>query len=432
MARKDKHSGRLEDIIAVAFTEKHLHSKGAKSFDEGNTDEAIELFRKAIGIREHSYTRYHCGLAYLRNNQVHEAIIELSKAIELDPDVPEYYAERSHMFRMIGENVNAQRDEERANGLDSNYARIEKIKASLQAVKDALSGPAWLDGIEKKKIRSSKLREIVEDLSKARTETQGMFERASCSLPCPSYCCHFSSETILHGVYIGPWKLHAIREFLREKDLCEDRYLGKMLYDGENYLKELIPLQYIVGEKGQQWIFYPLRQEKPPPKVFLKDLPRGNDYQTLIWIDEKARACVFLEEGRCVIHDTGDEAGLPSCKEFLCLTGFVFVVLKSLGLLDDMKISHQKMEDLNRIAIDSLLILASELYGHDRVIQLGKLMEDLLKKAIEADGLGKEHVVKRLAGEYKRANATHERLFSDQKKRLRNPIAQLFKDDRPG
>jgi tetratricopeptide (TPR) repeat protein len=357
---------------------------------------------------------------------VHKAIIELSRAIELNPDVPEYYFERSRVFRMIGESLNAQKDERRAIELDNSYARIETIKASLQTVKDALSGPAWLDELLESGIKDQRLREIVGCLREVLHENREILENASCLLPCPSYCCHFIGETILHGVHIGPWKLHAIRKSLREKGLSEDEYLGRMPYRGEQHLKELIPPQYIVSEKGEQWVYHPLRQKSTLHKALLRDLPKGKEYQTLVWINEKARTCVFLQGGRCMIHNVGGEPGLPSCKEFLCLTGFVFVVLKYLVLVDESEIASRNIRELNKIAIESLLMLASELFGHESVVEHRNMIEDLLKKVLEADRSENKRVMNGLIGEYDSTKDRYERLVSERKENLRAAVALLF------
>ena len=408
------------------MTEKYLHSKGACFFEEGNLDEAIKFFRKAIAIEDQPYTRHHLGLAHLKRNEAHEAIIELSRAIKLNPYVPEYYFERSRVFQMIGDSFNAEKDEKEAIELDNNFARIEIIKASLQKVKDALSEPAWLDEISGCVIKDQRLREVVRCLRETQSEKREMIENASCLLPCPSYCCHFTGETMLHGVHIGPWKLHAIRKFLREKGLPEDEYLGKMPYCGEQHLNELIPPQYIVSEKGGQWVHHPLRQKNTLRKALLRDLPKGKEYQTLLWINEKARACVFLQGGRCMIHDAGEEPGLPSCKEFLCLTGFVFVVLKHLKLVDESEIASRNIRELNMLAVKFLIMLASELFGHESVVEQGNMIEGLLKKAIDADKTDNKRVMSGCMEEYVSAMDRYEKQVSEQKEHMRAIFALLL------
>jgi hypothetical protein len=431
MVRRDKypktHPG---GSLSAAMAEKYLHSKGASLFEDGNLAEAIRFFRKAITIEDRPYTRFHLGLAHLKRNDVHQAIIELGRAIELNPNVPEYYFERSLAFETIGESPSVKKDRQKAIELDNYCTRMETIKASLQAIRDALSRPVWLDRLREGGIKNFRLLEIIRNLRDVLQGKREMLGKASCLLPCPSYCCHFTGETILHGVHIGPWKLHAIRKYLREKGLPEDEYLKRMPYHGEQHLKELIPPQYIVGEKGEQWVYYPGRQTSTVSRVLLKDVPKGREYQTLVWIDESARACVFLEEGRCMIHDTGGEPGLPSCKEFLCLTGFVFVVLKHLGLTDESEVASRSIRELNKIAIESLLVLGSELFGDESVGEHEKMIEDLLKKAIEADKSDNKQLLNGLIKEYDSAMDRYEKVVSERKEALRVVFASIV--DRGG
>jgi len=150
MTESKNRSGSSRDSVTTDLKEKHLHSKGAKLLDAGDCNKAIELFKKAIKTQDQSYTRYHCSLAYLENDQIHEAIVELNRAIELNPDVPEYYVERSNSLRTIGDGLSAMNDDNMANQLDDNCSRIGTIKTSLQIVKNALYGPVWFDGLGKK------------------------------------------------------------------------------------------------------------------------------------------------------------------------------------------------------------------------------------------------------------------------------------------
>lgn len=417
-SKKDVHS---------AMKEKYLHSKGARSLHDGDLEGAKVFFQKALKISEQSFTRYHCGLTYKKGNQLGAATSELSRAIEINPDVPEYYTERSSMFWLMGEPLNAEHDVQKACDLDENYRRIDVIKECLTTVRDFLSGPPLFEDPGKKRMKSGKIRAILNNLRTERDKRRALFENASCSLPCPPYCCHFSEETIVHGLYIGPWKLHAIREVLRGNGLPEDQYIGKISYGGEQYLKELIPPQFIVSEKGEKWIYYPLRQKKKLRRTVLKNLPKGNEYQTLVWINEKARACVFLQDGRCMIHDAGGEDGLPSCKEFLCLTGLVFVVLKSLGLVNDDDLAQRTTGELNWIAVESLIVLARDLFKHEGLVELERLKNEAFKGAIEADRAGNESAISRQVEKYESANIACEDLATMLKKNVHTSIAALIR-----
>jgi len=416
------------DDVSTSMKEKYLHSMGANRLAEGKLDEAIELLGMAIDIEDQSYTRHHRGLAYLKKDSIHEAIMDFNRAIELNPDVPEYYRERSRAYRTIGEISLARRDEEKILEIDYNYGRLESIQNGLKSLREALLYPAWVDGLGKNMIRDERLLSVLDDLRKTRDTRQEILENASCLLPCPAYCCHFSRETMLHGVHIGSWKLYAIRAFLQERGFSEDSYLRRIPYRREQHLKELIPPQFIIPEKGERWIYFPARQRGALSKALLKDLPKGQDYQSLVWINEEARPCAFLREGRCMVHDTGGEPGLPSCKDFLCFTGFIFVVLKYLQLADESQTATTTISELNNVAVESLLVLARELWGHESVIAHRSIVDQALSNALDADKLGNEREVGRFMKEYELAMENYEKLQFARKESLKPVIAALFRD----
>ena len=321
---------RFQETVDRAMAEKYLHSQGAALYEEGRFDEAIELFKKAITLDEHAYTQCHLGLSFLAKHDLDRALAALGKAIDLSPSTARYYHERSTVWRLRGDKGRADEDYHAALRIDPYYGFREKIRAGagiLQAADPAGHLP----------------------------EGHG---HTSCIVPCPSYCCHFGGEPVVHGVFIGPWKLRALRSFFREEGLREEAFLGRLPFRRVKEHTRLIPPNFVVKEGGQDVVFYPKRARRRLRKGPLKDLPRGRDYGELAWITEEARACVFLDKGRCTIHDLGDEPALPACKEFFCLTGLVFLTLTRLGLVSRADIEARGMAELNRSAVEILLVLA--------------------------------------------------------------------------
>jgi tetratricopeptide (TPR) repeat protein len=401
--------------------EKYLHSQGAALYDEGRWDEAIELFHKAIALDDQSYTRYHLCLAYLEKKAFDRALDEISRAIELNPAVAKYYYRRSLIWQSKGDRASADQDYERAMALDPNYGRVEQIRSSYSSVERAFSDTQALEWCSSARVKSEELRSIVQELEKSLQEVHRTIQDASCTLPCSAYCCHFSGETIRHGVHIGPWKLSAIRNFLKDKGLPEGDYLDRMRFTGEEYLVRLIPPHHVVRERGQDFVYYPKRSEKVLDKALLADLPKGREYQDLLWINENSRACAFLHEGKCSIHDLADEPSLPACKEFLCMTGFVFVLLKYLGLVDASQVEGRGMGDLNRLAVQAVLSLGQTLYN-ERLTRLRTARYEALKAAVEADTLGDSGDVARSIKEYRRLTEEYENVFVTQKELARQEI----------
>ncbi len=305
---------------------------GARLCDEEQFDQAIRYFRRALAIGDEPYAHYHLGLAYRGNNEFGAAIAEISKAIELNPSVPEYYYERSLIWGHMGDRVNASRDFRKALILDAHYERIEDIREATKVLREAFAGEPILEG--------------------------------SCPIVCcPAYCCHFSSELVLHGVNIGAWKLHSIRLILKEGGFPEEEYIKKLTYLGEKYIHLLIPPHHILRQGKGRFVFYPARGRQKIDGELMKSLPKGTDYRTLVWINKNARPCVFLREKRCTIHDAGGETGLDSCRQFLCLTGFVFVALIHMGLIEKDRLTFRGMTELNEIALEALLLLAENMDG---------------------------------------------------------------------
>jgi tetratricopeptide (TPR) repeat protein len=371
--------------ISIALTEKYYHSLGAALHDEGKLAKAIGYFGKAIDLADQPFTHYHLSLAYRKKGDLKKAFEEMGTAIALNPFNPQYYYQRSLMWRQSGNRAGALDDLNRAIELDANYARIREIRAAAKTIDRFLESDAKMVAwCKKRKPENRELQKIIRNLERPVGNTLQALNSASCMLPCPAYCCHFSGETILHGVHVGPWKLMAIRNFIREKGIAEKDVLRRLPFEGER-LARLISPQFVIKERGCAHVYFPRRTGSLLTKALLKDLPRGREYRDLAWINEHARACTFLQEGRCVIHDLGGEPSLPACKEFLCFTGFVFALLRHLGLVTEGDLRTRSMADLNRIAVEALLILARELYANQDIMRMWTSLYRTLKAAVRAD-----------------------------------------------
>jgi hypothetical protein len=232
---------------------------------------------------------------------------------------------------------------------------------------------------------------------------------------------------VLHGLYISPWKLQAVRRFLKENGLREEEFLGSLPFGREEERLRLVPPHVVVKDAAGRAVFYPKRSDHMLSAALARGMPRATDFRELAWITTEARACAFLDKGRCVIHDLGGEPALPACKEFLCLTGYVFRVLDSLGLaLREM--ATRSMEELNGIALEALLLASDRLYGNERLGRLENEMAVALKAALEADTRGDEGLVADLIGGYLGLEARYRRTFSLQKRVLEEEIVRLFRN----
>jgi len=339
----------LEKIDECGMMEKYLHSQGAILYEEKRFDEAIVFFQKAIELDDQPYSHYHMSLIHKERMEFDKALQEIARAIRMSPSVPEYYHERGVVWGLKGDRNRASRDYKRAIKIDDNYRRIALIRSSATIINLAFTNLA---------------------------------QRSCPILSCPAYCCHFTGEPLRHGVYIGAGKLYAIRKFLSKKGLQEDGFMKRLPYKGEDHLSLLVPPNYILKEHGNGFVYYPGRRAHFLDRVALKDLPKGRDYQTLMWINEKARPCAFLNEKQCLIHSTGDETGLDSCKQFFCMTGFVFLVLEHLGIVNKTQLQSKTMGELNRIAVESLLILSKTISGNVKPDEMPVSQKERLKRDI--------------------------------------------------
>jgi hypothetical protein len=213
---------------------------------------------------------------------------------------------------------------------------------------------------------------------------------------------------------------------LKEKQLRETDFLGKIPFTGEEHLVRLIPPHYVVKERGEKFVYYPKRGRKALGKALLQDLPKAKEYQELLWINEKSKACAFLHSRRCMIHDLGGEPGLPACKEFLCMTGFVFAVLDHLGTVEGSQIRTRSMAELNRLAVKALLILGETLYG-ERLTRLRTSGYEALKAAVDADARDASRKADRCLTRYRRLTKEIEDLFTTEREMAKRRIETVFK-----
>ncbi len=106
--RPPDHGG-ARGRLARSLAEKHFHSRGAASYEEGRFDQAIRFLRKALSLEEHAYTRYHLSLSYLGKGKLDLALREITRAIQLAPSCAEYYERRAAMWRLKGDTLKGTR-----------------------------------------------------------------------------------------------------------------------------------------------------------------------------------------------------------------------------------------------------------------------------------------------------------------------------------
>jgi hypothetical protein len=416
-----------KDRLARSLAEKHLHSRGAASYEEGRFDQAIRFFRKALALEEHAYTRYHLSLSYLGKGKLDAALKEITRAIELAPTCAEYYGRRSAMWHLLGDALKGDEDAARAAGLDADFPRISRIRAALEAVRTSFNPSPSIEGYSGLRTENGELRAIVEEIRVSLDRRAAAVTERSCIIPaCPAFCCHFSGETVLHGLSIGPWKLQAIRHSFREKGLSEEDLLCKLPFGPEEERLRLIPPHFVVKETGERVVFYPRRKGKPLGKDRLKGLPKTLDFREPAWITADAKACAFLDKGRCMIHDLGDEPALHACKEFLCFTAYAFLILDHLGLVENRAALARPMVELNALAAEGILLLSERLCGNEEINRIVAAMRDTLKEAFDADAQKDHRRVVSLLVRYGKLEKKRRRLLARQSALLKEDVENLL------
>lgn len=370
--------------LKTQLMEKYLHSQGAALHEEGRLDEAIIFLEQAVALRDRSYTRCQLGLVFLEKNNMHRALQEMDRAIALNPLIARYHYEKSRLHRMIGNRSEAQLAFQKAIDIDGNYARIDEIREAFKVLEEVASPQSMNEWLPEEPSDDPVIREMATLCEKDSGLAVEGLDAVSCTLPCPAFCCHFEGSPVLHGLTIGPWKLLKIREFLRQKGFEEDRFLDEVDLTGETEIQRLIPPHHLLKERGRSCVYAPKKGVSRLKPAWLASLPKGRGYQDLIWIHADSRACSFLENRRCMIHDVGDEPALPTCKEFLCLTGFVFALLTHWGLIDDDAVGRKTMAQLNHLAVEAAITVSRELCHAEDLCQIRASLKDVAREALRA------------------------------------------------
>jgi len=332
------------------LAEKYHHSMGELCIGEGNLEEGIIYFQKAIDIDGTPYAWYGLARALGMAEDTAGAVGAISRAIKLAPGIPEYYHERSRLLASLGRPDLAGEDMKKAIDIDDNYRRIDIIRNAAGMLNEAF---------------------------------RDAFDQPSCVVSsCPAYCCHFKDSMFLHGVTVKAWKLNAIRKYCAEKGLHEKDFLGSFPVEGVENAGDIFPPCDVMKYNGALSVIFPLRREEALDAQLARDIPKSRYYRSLMWIDAAARPCSFLEKGRCSIYAAGGEPSLDSCASFLCMTGFVFTVLGHLGMLDEKWLAGRAMADLNQTAVEALIILG-DVYGNEE-LRASDPRDDTLKNKLLA------------------------------------------------
>lgn len=95
------------------------HIQGTKLFDEGNYNEALTAFKKALETTDNdAQLWYETGLCYFHLKQTGQALKALDKAVELEPENGFRYSSRAFVKGSIKDSKGAAEDYQKALDLD--------------------------------------------------------------------------------------------------------------------------------------------------------------------------------------------------------------------------------------------------------------------------------------------------------------------------
>jgi tetratricopeptide (TPR) repeat protein len=376
-----------DSSLHKGLKEKYFHSRGAVRSDEGKFTAAVRYYKKALMLDNQAYTHADLSHAYTGKDELRRAIDEISRAIALTPRNAEYRLQRSTLWNRIGEMEKAEADHASAQKLDPTVGRIELVRKALTCIEEAFGGNK---DEEPRSFCHSGLSRIIQERAENRKMLHDAVDCQSCIVPCPGYCCHFSKDTLLHGLFFGAWKLHTVRKQCKEMGMEEEHFLARFSITNADRRLRLIPPDRMLPEAGQIHVYFPKRGRKPLGQKLAKKKPMGRYYSEISWITKESRPCAFLSAGKCIIHDTGGEAALSSCKEFLCLTGFIFLVLDHLMLIDRNSLEGRDVAELNNVALEAALLLSSQVFEDRDLVAMERDLGVILDEATNADASGDE------------------------------------------
>jgi Flp pilus assembly protein TadD len=409
--------------------EKYYHSRGATACEEGRFDQAIRLMRKALTLDDQAYTRSHLSLAYEGKGSQKRAMEELTRAIGLAPTNPEYYLRRSALWQRMGDPNRAGEDWATAIGIDPNLRRLEEIRGALRKIEQSFSPNESTEEPERASPRDERLKAILARLRVSRLQRGQALSIESCPVNCPAYCCYFSKDLAVHGVLMGPWKLRAVREFLRKSHLDERDFIEKYIVTDETLRLKLIPPHLVISEKGQRAVFYPKTTAKRVGADLAQNLPLSRDYRRISWMTGESAACAFLGDRRCSIHGLASEPALSACKEFLCLTGFMFLALILLGVLTSEEVQRVDMARSNYVAVEAALLLAREVFEDRDLSDLELRLQGTIRQALEADKECDNVRLEDLVGRCEKIERMRTARLSAQLQLLRNKVTNFLGDE---
>lgn len=395
------------------------HNLGNEYYKKEEFDKALEEYNKAIEVKPDSLeTYFNRALAYTRKKEYDKAISDINKVIKLNPTLAEAYYTSGLIHEYLKDEDGALADYDKALSCDSGYDKASRQRdlIYIRVIRLRAEDYKLLDYLQEhfSKIEDETAKSVVGIVKEELEKMKAIIDRPSCSLDCGSICCHFKEDPWNNGVFIEPEKIERIKEFLKERGKNPDDFMGKVKWSALSKEQKggvIKKEPYKFAEDGKYVMYSPrLDHGKKLPEYCSKNAPLSLNIDEVDWVSGDSHPCMFIGKKGCMIHDV--EGGFEVCRQWVCLTGYIVVLLRYLNVLTQDDIDGLPLDELNKIASSGLRLLY-ELYGDKDLRALGKEKEKLLKSVVDGtiDDIG-----------------NYRRVSEDFDKKFDSIITQLRKD----
>jgi len=352
--------------------------------------------------------RYELGV---KNRDFSVALAAAEELVALEPTLVEPYHCRGVVWQLLGDETRASRDRATCAAIDPHYPETAAICGAEQQLRAAyLQDPVVPPGLTAGDCRDEGLRLVIERRAEEIRRRRALFARPSCDLPCPSACCYFEDDTFSYGVAFTPGEADAVVAHLRQRGLDPDHYVTTIA--------------------GHDDLAYPLSNGRTYSHDAASWRPRTRWYRDMSWLTSRSRACAFLGDEGCAIHEIGSPPGIATCRSFLCMTAFVFQLLRDVGIVGPGDMRGCAMEEVQDAALAALPLLASRVASPAVLAELEE-MRRAVAAAAESDRAGDRALV---AAELERYAAARQRQADAEEavdRALRPLVETLIESTRP-
>ena len=257
-----------------------------------------------------------------------------------------------------------------AAAVDPHLQNVDAIRLAVRRLREAYQSDPVVDGFAGPEACAHPgLRAVLEQRGAEVRRRRALLAQPSCDLPCPSACCYFEDETFTYGIFLQDGELETLTDHFRIQARDASDFIGCVDHSGPGG-----PVHYPLTNSLASAVGAPWR-------------PRTLAYGEPAWITSRSKPCMFMESGRCAIHDVGTPPGLSACRAFLCLAALVWLLLKDVGVARASDVEGCSMPELQEFAVSVLPLLEARFWS-DHLAAVHREMRDALAHAVRQERAG--------------------------------------------